>query len=51
MLENMPDLPMDVVFTVCRKVIVDDQGNLLNIDSSSLKMKEGEGLLFYYLPT
>lgn len=29
-------LPMDVVLSVCRKVIVDNQGNLLHVNATSL---------------
>lgn len=29
--------PVNVVLSVCREVIVNDQGNLLDIDSTSLK--------------
>lgn len=31
------DSPMDVVFSVCGKIIVDDQGNLLDIDTTCLR--------------
>lgn len=29
-------LPVDVIFPVCRQIIVDDQGHLLHINASSL---------------
>lgn len=35
--------PVNVVLSVCRQVIVNDQGNLLDIDPTSLKRAESLG--------
>lgn len=33
-------LPMNVVLSVCREVIVNDQGNLLDVNPTSLRGEE-----------
>lgn len=35
-------LPMNVVLSVCREVIVNDQGNLLDVNSTSLRGEEND---------
>lgn len=35
--------PVNVVLSVCREIVVDDQGNLLDIDSTSLETEQNLG--------
>lgn len=38
-------LPMDVVLSVCRKVVVDNKGNLLHVNTTSLKQNTHSALV------
>ena len=31
----MPTVPVNVIFSICGKIVVDDEGNLLDVDTTS----------------
>lgn len=40
---------MNVVLSICRKVIVNDQGNLLDINPTRLRKDKSISIIFQYL--